>query len=46
MEGFDELIKQKLEKIKLKNDQRKKLVMPYKYAKKYRPNASERRTKT
>lgn len=46
MEGFDELIKQKLEKIKLKNEQRKKLVMPYKYAKRYRSDASERRTKT
>jgi hypothetical protein len=46
MEGFDELIKQKLEKIKLKNEQRKKLVMPYKYAKKYRASASDRRVKT
>lgn len=45
LEGFDELIKQKLEKIKMKHEQKKQLVMPYKYAKRYRSDAS-RRVKT
>ncbi len=46
LEGFDELIQQRLEKIKMKTEQRKKLVMPYKYAKRYRANASDRKVKT
>jgi hypothetical protein len=43
LEGFDELVRQKLEKLKLKNQQKHHLKMPYKYAKHY---ASQRCTKT
>lgn len=45
LEGFDEIIKQKLEKLKMKHEQKKQLVMPYKYAKKYRSD-TQRRVKT